>query len=91
MSPQLQTGRTDISLDGLRERMIREVEIFLEGGIARGTAGRPRPIPTRPSAAPPAPAAAGAAAAGRPAPRWASWYHGRAARRLPAAGETGPC
>jgi hypothetical protein len=73
------------SLAVLRQRMIREVEIFLEWSIARGGNGDASRIPTR-MASPAASPAAG------PASSQVSWYHGGSRRSSAAgAGETGPC
>ena len=69
------------SLALLRQRMIREVEIFLETTIARGgnDAGW-RMIPTQ------------TASARLPVAGWASWYHTRLGRSSAAsAGEAGSC
>ena len=67
----------DNGLEGLRRRMIREVECFLEGGMSRP--GWRRAIPTDPRVRPSPPAIAA-----RP-----SWYDNRRAS-LPS-GERGPC
>jgi hypothetical protein len=69
------------SLALLRRRMIREVEVFLEGSIARaGNAVGWRMIPTQ--TAPPR----------RPVAGWASWYHSRLDRSSAASvGEAGSC
>ena len=68
------------SLALLRQRMIREVEIFLEGSIARGGSDRSRMIPTQ------------MASPNRPVAGWASWYHSRLNRSSAAsAGEAGSC
>jgi hypothetical protein len=63
-------------LEGLRLRMIREVEAFLEGSIDR--ADWRRVIPTRP----------GSAGSAQTAAKTSSWYHGRIHRSC---GESGPC
>jgi hypothetical protein len=69
------------SLALLRRRMIREVEIFLEGSIARGgNAAGWRMIPTQ------------TASPRRPVAGWASWYHGRLNRSSAASsGEAESC
>jgi len=64
------------ALAALRQRMIREVEIFLEWSIARGGSDAGR-IPTR-TASPAGPARGGS-----------SWYHDRS--RSSSVGENGPC
>jgi hypothetical protein len=86
MSARVQTTVPIDSLARLRQRMIREVEIFLESSIARsgGSGDNARRIPTR------------TASPTRPAGGWTSWYHGRIQRSsvadaAAAAGETGPC
>jgi hypothetical protein len=72
------------SLALLRQRMIREVEIFLEWSIARGGTEAGRRIPTGPTRS----TAPGPASPARPVGGWASWYHGP---RSCTAGEAGPC
>ena len=81
MSAHVQPISEADSLALLRQRMIREVEIFLESSIARGGSVR-RIIPTRTSAPPP-PA--------RSASGWPSWYHARIHRAAAAAGENESC
>ena len=67
----------------LRQRMIRQLEIFLEGRIARdGRDAERRVIPTR------------TASPSRPVDAWASWYHnrlGRSSAAAASAGEAGSC
>ena len=85
MSAPVQPINQADSIARLRQRMIREVEIFLEGSIGRaGEQGR-RMIPTRTRHASGSPSG------------WASWYHLRvhrgaaAAAAATTAGETGSC
>ena len=84
MSALVQPISETDSLALLRQRMIREVEIFLEGRIAPdGHDAGQRMIPTR------------TASSSRPADASASWYHNRLGRSSAAAaasaGEAGSC